>query len=102
MSDRFPVSPSAMEICKETIEQWASTHFPGHDFSEPVNMLAARVNSWVSGISVVAGVRDVMSSHLKQTESTNAAIEELGNRLGRRLGDEGLLIASPRRSGSLG
>lgn len=102
MSNRFPVSPAAQEICQEVIAHWGAQHCPGRDLSEPTRMLAARVNSWVSGNSVVAGVHDVMSSNLPQDEDMRARIEDLGTRLGRQLSDAGLLIASPRRGASLG
>ena len=101
MSNRFPISPAALEICEQAISEWSSSHCPGRDLSEPTRMMASRVNSWVTGSSVVAGVRDIMSSNLPQNEGMRAAIEELGNRLGHQLSEAGLLIASPRRAGAL-
>lgn len=101
MSERFPVQQAALEICEDVVSQWSTVHCPGKDLAGPTLMLALRVNSWVSGLSVVEGVRDVMSSHLPQTEQMEAAIEELGTRLGHRLLAAGLLIASPRRAGTL-
>lgn len=101
MSERFPVQQSGLEICQDVISTWGDVHCPGKDLEEPVLMLALRVNSWVSGLSVVAGVQDVMSSHLPQNADMRAAIEELGTRLGHRLSEAGLLIASPRRAGAL-
>jgi hypothetical protein len=102
MSDRFPPSASAVEACKEVVSSWRDVHCPGQNLDEQIHMLASRVNSWVSGASVVAGVRDVMSSVITQGEDKQAIIDELGTRLGRRLSDDGLLLASPRRSASLG
>lgn len=100
MSDRFPLSASGLEVCSEVVSSWRDTHFPGQDLEEQIRMLAGRVNSWVSGASVVAGVRDVMSGVVNKGVDSTAVIDELGTRLGRRLNDEGFLLASPRRAGA--
>lgn len=101
MSDRFPVSPVALEVCTEVVLAWKNTHFPEQDFDEQTTMLASRVNSWMAGTSVEAGVKDVMNA-IVRGQDADAKIEELGVRLGRRLSLEGLLIGSPKRTSSLG
>lgn len=102
MSDRFPLSSSAMEACTEVVSLWRDAHFPGRDFDEQIRMLAGRANSWISGASVVAGVRDIMSGVVHKSADSQAVIEELGTRLGRRLSEDGLLFVSPKRTSSLG
>lgn len=101
MSERFPISPAAMDACAEIVRPWRDTHYPDMDIEEQLRMMASRVNSWVSGASVVEGVRDIMVSVVRG-EGSLVKIEELGIKLGRKLTEEGLLIASPRRGASLG
>lgn len=101
MSDRFPISPAGLEVCKEVILEWKVTHFPEQDFDEQITILASRVNSWMAGTSVEAGVKDVMTTVVRGEDSA-AKIEALGVKLGRRLSAEGLLIGSPKRTSSLG
>lgn len=90
----------AMVACQQVIDEWSKTHCPGADLEVETKMLASRVNSWVAPLSVVAGTRDVLSAaRLEGHTLTPEAISDLGDRLARRLMEENLLHAEPRRAG---
>lgn len=90
----------AMVVCKEVIGEWSNTHCPGADLEMETKMLASRVNSWAAPLSVVAGTKDILSAaRLEGHTLTEKAVSELGDRLARRLMEEDLLHAEPRRAG---
>lgn len=91
---------TAMVVCEEVIEEWSNTHCPGADLEVETKMLASRVNSWVAPLSVIAGTRDIISAaRLKDHTLTPEVISDLGDRLARRLMEENLLHAEPKRGG---
>ena len=94
-----PEQQTRFEVCQQVISQWKQDNAIVQNLDDQTRMLVARVNSWVSAVSVVAGVRDVMSCAIPHSPTIGAAIEDLGNILGKRLLAAGFLIASPRRSG---
>lgn len=100
-NEKFAPSLTSIAICKEIIEAWKEEHGIEVALEEQAMQLASRVNTWVAPRSVLAGVTDVVTPHITGREDREAVIEQLGNRLGQRLMDDGLLIASPRRAGTL-
>jgi len=93
---------SAHDVCREVVDLWRATRYPDTLFEEETRMAAGRVNSWISPASVSAGVMDIFSAARSNADAMSKdAINELAAMLGKRLFDEGLLIAQSRRGGSL-
>lgn len=97
-----PQGPLIEEIFDEVFSDWQEAHGISKDVTEQKHTLMKRTNSWISPHSVGAGVRDIMSTVFVLNEENLGLIEDLGTRLGRRLNEEGKLIASPRRTNNLG
>ena len=95
--------PTVSDVCRGAIEQWKAMHCPKGDFERETMMVTARVGSWISARSVLAGVRDVFSaSRPEGTALPQEVITVLADELARQLMEEGMLIAQARRSGPLG
>ena len=95
-------APTAFEVCHGVIDQWKATHCPKGDFARETMMVSARVRSWISARSVMAGVRDVFSAcRLDGAALSPELISVLGEELARQLAEQGMLIAQPRRAGAL-
>lgn len=97
---RFLPSDEAIDACREVIEEWKKEHQIDKNMDEPTHQLASRVRSWISPSSVAAGVQDIMSAFLAGPRQ-NEKINQLGQKLGARLMNDGLLVASLRRGGGL-
>ena len=103
-SEQPPVSSlTAFEVCNRAVEKWKAVHCPQGDFERETMMITARVPSWISATSVVAGVTDVLSAARPESGPLSVeVIHVLANDLAGRLLKEGMLIAQPKRSGRLG
>lgn len=94
-----PVSLSAFDVCTEVVQKWKETHGLERDLSRETRMLAWRVASWASPVSVAVGTMDVLSA----TRSTENALERelvvaLSDKLASRLIEEGLILGQLRRA----
>jgi hypothetical protein len=88
---RFPPSDAVLAACNDVVSQWRETHGVRVNLEEATWKLAARVNSWLGPKSVQAGVGDVIGGRLGGEELPDGALDQLGERLARRLLEEGLL-----------
>lgn len=100
MNPKFAPSAAAVSACLAVVNDWKEEHQVESNLEEATHVLASRVNSWVTPQSVSAGVQDVLVGVLPP--QFKDAIVQLGDRLGKRLMADGLLVASPRRAASLG
>ena len=96
-----PTGPSACDVCQEVVQDWKKSHGLTASFEEETHRVALRANTWISPLSVAAGVMDVFSACPVVPRLTKETIQDLGDRLGMRLREEGLLLAQPRRGGVL-
>lgn len=93
---------TAFEVCQDAIELWKASHCPLGDFERETRMVSARVKSWISARSVLAGVQDVFSaSRPAGVALSREVVTVLADDLARKLMEEGMLIAQPRRAGAL-
>lgn len=97
---KFAASEESLAACTEVINDWRDEHKVEVNLEESIRMLASRVKSWVTPHSVAAGVNDVMSATLGS--GMKEQITQLGDRLGKRLMEEGLLVGSLRRTSNVG
>lgn len=95
-------APTAFEVCQGAIEQWKASHYPLGDFERETLMVSSRVKSWISARSVLAGVHDIFSaSRPAGVAISHEVVTVLADDLARKLMEEGMLIAQPRRAGAL-
>ena len=92
---------SVADLCREVVLEWRGRHCPHASCEDQLSMTISRVSSWISPASVMAGTLDIFGTvrTARGGPLSQAAVEELGEKLGRRLRDSGLLLAQPRRSG---
>lgn len=97
-----PPSLTPFQVCEQAVEKWKAAYCPHGDFERETIMIASRVNSWISAKSVLAGVRDVFcAARTPEGPLPFEIIMVLGNDLAGRLLEEGMLVAQPRRGGTL-
>lgn len=95
-------APSARAVCAAVVDEWKAVHCPRANLEIETRMATARVPSWISPRSVLAGVGDIFcTTRVDGRPLASEAVEDLANRLAHRLSDEGLLVAQPRRAGLL-
>jgi len=97
---KFAPSEEALAACNEVIADWREEHGIEVNLDESARMLASRVKSWITPISVLTGVQDVMNATLGSTYKEK--INQLGDRLGKRLQEEGQLVGSLKRGSNIG
>lgn len=95
------VRPSSFDICEEVVLDWKKTHALTSNFEEETLRVAQRVNTWISPLSVAAGVMDIFSACQGVPRLSKETIQDLGDKMGIRLREEGLLLAQLRRGGAL-
>lgn len=95
----------ALLACKDVIQAWQEKHPALNVEVDTFAMqytLASRVRSWISPLSVIAGTKDIATPFISRNypglENMGGIIEDLGEALARRLADDELLTAIPRRS----
>ena len=96
--------PDANVVVREVVDAWRSERFPDSlaPLDDQVRQMASRVATWISPISVSAGVWDIMSPvSALGLGLTPDDLEALGASLAARLRTTGLLNAAPRRAGLL-
>lgn len=96
--------PEAGEVVREVVDAWKGARFPDSSatLEEQVRQMAWRVTTWISPLSVRAGVGDIMSPVVALGMSlTLDDLEALSSQLSDRLRTTGLLNAQPRRAGLL-
>ena len=97
-----PQGPSTSEVCEAVLKEWKLTHGIEADFSEELSRVLMRAGTWISPASVIAGVNDLFGVvNPSRPPLSRVAVSDLGNKLGMRLRDSGLLFAHPKRSGML-
>lgn len=101
MQPDAPSPPTARAVCHEVVAAWREAHGLTGLFEEETARAVARCNTWISPLSVAAGVMDLFSASHPESRVSVALIRDLGDRLGMRLREEGLLLAQPRRTASL-
>lgn len=96
-----PTGPSVYDVCHEVIQAWRKTHGLAATFEEEAHRVILRANTWISPVSVAAGVMDIFLACPVTPRLSREAIADLGDKLGMRLREDGLLLAQPRRAGAL-
>lgn len=101
---KFAPTDEAQKICTDAIKDWASQHNITENLDEQSYRLASRVSSWISPRSVIAGVQDILSAHLgkRYPPEVLQSLSDLGDNLGRKLEEAGLLKGSAKRLSNLG
>lgn len=97
---KFAATEETLAACVEVINDWRDEHKIEANLEESTRMLASRVKSWVTPHSVAAGVNDVMLATLGP--GVKDKVNQLGERLGKRLMNEGMLVGSLRRTSNVG
>lgn len=110
---RHQPSPQAISITKEVVSSWREKH-PILNEGENIKLntdwleytLASRIRSWIGPQSVIAGTKDLVNPFLKRSiptlENVNELMDDLAESFAKRLMDEQMLTATPKRSRSLG
>ena len=94
--------PSTQEVCESVLREWQEIHGVAGPFDEEMGRVFARARTWVSTASVIAGVGDIFGiAHPGRAPLSRDAVKDLGDRMGMRLRDHGLLFAQPKRGGIL-
>lgn len=96
-----PTGPSASDVCNEVIQAWRKAHGLEATFEEETHRVIMRANTWIAPVSVAAGVMDIFLASPVVPRLSRETIMDLGDKLGMRLREDGLLLAQPRRAGTL-
>lgn len=110
---RHQPSPQTLSAVKEVLSDWREKHLILNEGeNSQVNMdwfeytLASRVRSWIAPQSVIAGTKDLatpfLSRSMKNIENLAELIDDLAEKLARKLVEEELLTASPRKGRNIG
>lgn len=88
---------SIEDIFNEVEKDWCEKHGLSGNYGDEFLMAKRRVGSWISPLSVIAGVSDIFSATKKAEDRLSTeVIQDLGNRLGKHLYENRKLRTGPK------
>lgn len=89
-------------LVNEVVNEWKLKNNINVDVAEETFRAQMRIGSWVSSVSVEAGVSDIFTASIWRTGIQSGDIKELGKALGARLMSEGRLGGHTKKNSNLG